>query len=337
MDPGVLVSHTSQALVQSYSSSLQLVTAAALATQEMLDAVARAETLLGPFTITYSTLALDGVAAQPIARTVYIDLACSATEFRCQDGPCSVRGLCGIVLLDALSAQVAPSPFLLPPDTNPPTLKLLGDQPEHARGVSESTGLPVIVTRVPVGAVYVDAGCTATDDRDGTLPVTSWGKSAVETSAPTAPDRPWPVRYSAKDSSGNTAAAAVRWVHVACADNESVCEGVNPSDARFCSREGLCIGFAVAQQVPPPVQARITLVGPATVTLRVGAAYSMCPVPRPLDAVCDQGAAAAHPEDGDISRYVAACNPLAMISDFGLSACELDLSAPGTDLIAWPW
>lgn len=139
------------------------------------------------------------------------------------------------------------------------------------------------------------------------------------------------VRYSAQDVSGN-AESAVRWVHVMCPASETLCErgagGTGPE--RYCSTEQICMYLNLPQpRAVATVLTTLTLLGPTELVIYQGDPYSMCPWPRPLQSVCDQGAKANHPDEGDVSRYIAVCQAGARMPQYGVSACNITTSIPG--------
>jgi hypothetical protein len=119
---------------------------------------------------------------------------------------------------------------------------------------------PATVT-VQLGASYTDAGATATDNVDGDITYRIVVDNPVDTGAVGT----YTVSYSVEDSSGNRA-SATRTVIVQ----------------------------ALVDTVPP----EITLIGPATVTVQLGASYT------------DAGATATDNVDGDITDRIVVDNPV---------------------------
>jgi hypothetical protein len=154
-------------------------------------------TMLGPFVIVYSAQSRNGRTAEPVSRTVYIDTSCKdPLDFRCPNGACSIMSVCTDIIPDLVHEDEHGPEFIPVHDGEPPDLTMLGDPPVHRLARSDSTGQIVMLTTLEVGAVWVDAGCTAVDVVDGNVPVTSVGVGAVTTLRPTAPNHPWLVRLT---------------------------------------------------------------------------------------------------------------------------------------------
>ncbi|KAK3275937.1 hypothetical protein CYMTET_15963 [Cymbomonas tetramitiformis] len=63
-----------------------------------------------------------------------------------------------------------------------------------------------------------------------------------------------------------------------------------------------------------------------------GGVYTACGPSSPFDAICDKGATATDPQDGDLVSYVTACSPDGESNKFekrGLAGCEVDTGVPG--------
>ena len=119
---------------------------------------------------------------------------------------------------------------------------------------------PATVT-VQLGATYTDAGATATDNADGDIT----NRIVVDNPVDTSSAGTYTVSYSVEDLAGNSA-VATRTVIVQ----------------------------ALQDTVPP----EITLIGPASVTIQVGAVYT------------DAGATATDNVDGDITDRIVVDNPV---------------------------
>jgi hypothetical protein len=74
----------------------------------------------------------------------------------------------------------------------------------------------------------------------------------------------------------------------------------------FCSEGGVCVeptggSSARSMELPSPT---LELIGQTTVYINQGDTYLKCPPQPPLDVVCDAGARASDPVEGDISKQV---------------------------------
>jgi hypothetical protein len=125
----------------------------------------------------------------------------------------------------------------------------------------EITLIGAATVTVQLGAVYTDSGATATDNIDGDIT----DRIVVDNPVDTGTAGTYTVSYSVEDSAGNRASAS-RTVIVQ----------------------------ALADTVPP----EITLLGPANVTVMLGAVYT------------DAGATATDNVDGDITARIVVDNPV---------------------------
>ena len=293
----------------------------------------------GPFTITYT--ALDSFeASATLTRTVYVTLECPAPETLCAGAPpsCSRGGAC---VSDAAAAflglldDAAADAFVPPVDTHPPAITLLGEPPEHVRALS-ATGDILITTSHQLGTPYVDAGASALDFIDGDVSalVSASGLKIVATAAlgsePTPPGAPLFIQYNVVDFAGNAAVTANRRVELVCGTLGALCEDTDNPGAYYCDPLDTCLGIPrAAAFVPIPDAAEITLLGPEVVYVEQGTPYTACAAQAPTDAVCDRGATAVDPVDGDVSAEVDACKLYATFADFGIQACGIDTAVPG--------
>ena len=75
----------------------------------------------------------------------------------------------------------------------------------------------------------------------------------------------------------------------------------------------------------------IKLEGPPEIVLEQGMQYGLCAgagsTGSGASTVCDRGATAQHPTEGDLSRIITACGK--PVASFGLFNCDLDTNTPG--------
>lgn len=192
----------------------------------------------------------------------------------------------------------------------------------------------------------------AYDDLDGILThsVTTFGLKRFSVMTASLPGRAQTITYSVRDSDGNVAEAG-RSIFVACAPDQMLCTAsgrewspAEPSDVSLhCSRDSFCGPTAPpAPIVSPP---SIALIGEALLILPVNAVYAKCPYPRPLDSVCDLGALAIDPVEGDLSGYVKVCSPpgssametidASSFSKYGVRYCGIDTTFPGVQNVTF--
>jgi zinc transporter 1/2/3 len=167
-------------------------------------------------------------------------------------------------------------------------------------------------------STWSDPGATAWDDVDGNLTsvIQTFGAAAVDTSIPTAPDQEgYVVEYAVQDKSRNAAPLARRLVKVVCGAGMEVCIDAD-TGKRTCRIEGACgaqLSAAVsnkqaaAEPPPPPRPPRVTLLGPGTAYVPMGAVYDRCSPGANFSAVCDQGVVARDFLDGNMERQVLVC------------------------------
>ena len=212
------------------------------------DTVPPVITLIGPATVTVQLGAVytdagatasdnvDGDISDKIEVTNPVNTATAGTytvSYRVEDTAGNTATATRTVIVQATA------------DTVPPVITLIG----------------AATVTVQLGAVYTDAGATATDNVDGDIT----DRIVVTNPVDTATAGTYTVSYRVEDTAGNTA-TATRTVIVQ----------------------------ATADTVPPV----ITLVGAATVTVQLGAAYT------------DAGATATDNVDGDITDRIVVTNPV---------------------------
>ena len=126
-----------------------------------------------PLVLTYTAMDAAGNLASPKTRAIVVLAKCPTPSFVCVESQLCATCVDGVCL--CLSAEAAPEqeqepPYVPPVDELPPVLTLLGDG-ERALivGVAGVPDVPVAIERVPLGAVWADAGATAMDLTDGVL------------------------------------------------------------------------------------------------------------------------------------------------------------------------
>eukprot|EP00892_Ulva_mutabilis_P001791 jgi/Ulvmu1/11612/UM008_0013.1 len=285
--------------------------------------------VFGPFLVVYRASDVAGNESPYATRTIYIDSSCPDGEIWCWTyRKCSVRGLCLPDPMETVGTFTAPVDTFTPAaDTTPPTLVLNMSDTDTERN---DQGTMYVVTTLVSGQHYKDPGWVASDAIDGHLSgrVAAAGlaatAAAVAKGAPTAANSPHVIHYSVSDAAGNEA-AAVRAVHVVCADGERRCDATG-----MCSVLGLCLESSASEAaVVAVMQPLIELVGADVVYVEEGQLFSKCPRNAPVDLICDQGATASHPVDGDLTPYVNACRPGLRFATYGIQACTYDTSTPG--------
>jgi hypothetical protein len=306
----------------------------------------------GPITLVYN--ATDSLrSSATVQRSVYITTNCPNGENLCPGDPpkCSRGGACvsdaaarvlglsdsGSTLDGTQSSglKVPASTYKPVLDLYPPKLTLLGYPPKHTAAFS-AAGI-IHITEHIAGDPYTDPGASAIDQVDGDLShlVSASGLKAVMTQAlsrePTPPDKPLIILYNIQDAAGNAAPQAVRRVNLICSGNAARCENKERPGVWYCSAIGSCIVPPPQLTMPASVQpANITLVGPPSISLNEMDSYIACPPGAPIGSVCDQGAIALDPTDGDVSSQIDACAPNARFEKYGLRACNLNTTVPGT-------
>ncbi|MHB8860383.1 MAG: immunoglobulin-like domain-containing protein [Minisyncoccota bacterium] len=165
------------------------------------------------------------------------------------------------------------------PDTVPPVITLLGDNPVH----------------VSVGGTFVEPGVTVTDTVDGTDPYITFingtqqevSTTTIDTSVPTT----YLITYKATDKAGNSS-TAIRSVIVGNPDGTVSTSGTSKRSQTSTSTSTTPIIIAPvtpAADTTPPV---VTLVGDAAMQITVG------------DMFTDPGATATDDVDGTLTSKI---------------------------------
>ena len=286
----------------------------------------------GPVLVRYTATDAVGNTSPEVTVQVYINAAaaCPTGERKCGDGSCSDAGVC--LPAGFTTSTTEPAAYVPMSDSRPPVIRVLLDTRSRSV-ISPTTGQTVVDTNVTLGEVYHDAGAQAIDDHDGDLSaiVSRYGLKAIATVAPTPPAQPYIIRYDVRDSAGNAAQTQIRRVYVRCPADRRLCSTAAASPQWYCSTDAdICIdpnADRAAAAKPPSV---ITLQGAAEVSVYVGDTYVACSNAVPLGTVCDRGAVARDPVEGDLSQRIMACKQSYTFLEFGVSACSIDTSRAGT-------
>ncbi len=151
------------------------------------------------------------------------------------------------------------------PDTVPPVITLLGDNP----------------VRVSVGGAFIDPGITVTDNVDSTVPYITFvnGVEQPISSIDTGSETTYIITYSATDTAGNFSTAT-----------RSVIVGGTASDPQVPVLDGtLSTSTPVSSDTIPPI---VTLVGAAAMQIGEGQTFT------------DPGATATDAVDGDLTAKI---------------------------------
>lgn len=268
-------------------------------------------------------------AIQSVATTFSVD--CGIGGRICPDLTCATFGLCGLAnqqlsAIKQYNIQLGPQISL--------------------KGTGSIQNGNVMHHVVKYGSKdFVIPEVVAYDDLDGILThkVSTFGLKGFSVMAASYPGRPHVITYSVTDSDGNTAEAR-RSILVSCAPGEELCTASgqqwSPSEPLdvylHCSRDTFCGPSTLPVLSSSP---SISLMGEALLILPVNAVYAKCPYPRPLNSVCDLGAVAVDPVEGDLSRFVKVCSApgtslmenvdASSFSKYGVRYCEIDTKSPG--------
>lgn len=268
-------------------------------------------------------------ASQFVATVFVAD--CGASGHLCPDLSCATFGICG--LRQQASADEQYNIQL------GPQISLKGNGFIQSGNIMEH----VIQFGDPDFSV---PGVVAYDDLDGVLTdkVSTFGLKSFSVMLASIPGRPQTIQYSVQDSDGNTAEAG-RSILISCEAHQLLCTATGrawslsaPAEEYLhCSDDPFC--GPVTRPAPGTAAPSISLVGEPLLILPVNAIYANCPYPRPLDSVCDLGATAADPVEGDLSRLVKVCSepgssPMDVIDassfeHFGVRYCNIDTRSPG--------
>lgn len=183
---------------------------------------------------------------------------------------------------------------------------------------------------------------------DLTSSIITTGLSYISTSSPTDPSNPFVITYDVKDNANppNAARTVTRRVFVVCPSPEFICPNTGGQDTQLqCSSSRIC-GVASTPTASTPSSSNtapaaaltnysITLNGPSSVTINLGAQYRPCF--SALNINCDLGATATLLSPGDYTNSIVACaNQVAPgvrllpYPQSGLSYCSFQTTIAGT-------
>lgn len=196
----------------------------------------------------------------------------------------------------------------------------------------------MLMVNVTWKSVWQDPGATAVDAVDGDLTgsIQSFGAGAVDTSVPTAPGKEFShvVEYSVQDKSKNAAPMARRLISIVCPGTESYC--IDPETGKpTCTSQGICGASTLltvtktqatsAATAPPgaastssrnsssapvaiaPTPPSVRLLVPGSVQITARGVYDRCADSAVITEVCERGATAEDPRDGNLDRQVLIC------------------------------
>eukprot|EP00884_Botryococcus_braunii_P013490 jgi/Botrbrau1/22141/Bobra.0206s0065.1 len=309
---------------------------------------------VGNYTVMYTVSDKAGNVARA-TRTVVVKAACSQPESFCTGScSCSKNMVCPLpsgssTPVSCAQRGVAVAVPVL--DTIRPVISVVPNFSNDTVTV-DANGWNITQSAVIVGTQYVDRGAVAWDNVDGnlTLQISAFGLAAIVTSRPTLPGSPFKVYYNVRDSSGNSAITAMRWLSVVCQQASTMCSNDDDAKEPYCSTNGLCMPSMQSVTAPalaltspaPATQPNITLLGPPSVELVQGSPYQMCPDPPPTNLPCEHGASAFDPLDKDLTGRLEACsNKTAryFITVVGLAGCyasgALNNSRPGVQNVTF--
>ncbi|GLC42759.1 hypothetical protein PLESTM_001376700 [Pleodorina starrii] len=234
-------------------------------------------------------------------------------------------------------------------------------------------GQLVTINDVPYGSQWTDPGAIATDVNGQGLKVDissriqSYGSASVDTSVATPPSAPssFAIQYTVDDEEGNSADPVWRLIRVVCVPPEVYCTTVDADTGRKvgkCTMNGVCLedtgrkpnsdgvgGISNAssnasssteldsgfEPGTSPYAPRIELRGPRFVELNRNDVFDRCPPSASLQSVCDPGARAFDPREGNLDRRVTVCGqPLIPVRGKMvvpvLLACGASTQVPGS-------
>ncbi|KAK3236708.1 hypothetical protein CYMTET_53167 [Cymbomonas tetramitiformis] len=303
------------------------------------------------FSITYSASDAAFNSAS-VTREVTVVSPCEEPSYLCENidtcASCTVTATnttCMCFDTDVTGeAEVPVEPEYVPPvDVTPPVLELLAG--DGVWGLTDA-GITIVIHHVVIYEAFEEPGYHAYDlvehqgnpmEEDLSSEVARDGFSTVDTSVITPADAPYVITYDVQDAAGNPAPTVRRRVYVTnpCGAEEFPCVDGSCSVSQLCQS----IDFeepeedVVVNHVPV-----ITMVGSAEVEIEQFRPYTKCTPESPLAAVCDRGATATDPEDGNLDALILACSPDGKSYKWakkGVEGCAVDTSIAGTYTIEY--
>ncbi|KAK3236511.1 hypothetical protein CYMTET_53346 [Cymbomonas tetramitiformis] len=282
-----------------------------------------------PHIITYRVSDAAGNEAIPMRRRVYVYSPCGEVEVPCEDGRCSVDGLCMSLEIDLEGEEVHVAA--------PPEIKLMGP----ANVVLDPGSLYTLCTPSTPLAAMCDHGALANDPMgDGDLTSEVMGCSSRITSVglagcnlDTSQSSEQIINFTVTSSSG-ASSSVVRTLTVrqTCALGESMC-----MDNITCSTNGVCLEelgggtdtsdggallgrpAAIAIDTAPTLTLVKSDPTGSVVSVKQGRSYLPCTTLEgaaevAAGGVCDLGVNATDPEDGNLTAAVLACPPYSCLT-----------------------
>ncbi|KAK3239186.1 hypothetical protein CYMTET_50871 [Cymbomonas tetramitiformis] len=263
-----------------------------------------------------------GNEAVVVRRRVYVYNPCGEVEVPCEDGGCSVSGLC--VSLDFRATQELPV-------AAPPEIRLVG--PAHIV-LDPGSSYALCTLSTPLAAMCDHGAFSNNPLGDGDLTsmvmvcssrVASVGLAGCSLEDVQAGEHV--INFTVTSSSGMTS-SVLRTVVVreTCARGEALCQ-----DDVACSESGVCLGelggvstdFQTVD-APPTLTLVETAAAGSVVAVKQGHSYLPCATSELAESegeVCDPGVTATDPEDGDLTAAVLACPPQSCLTG-GSGNCQ---------------
>ncbi|KAG1680608.1 hypothetical protein FOA52_015057 [Chlamydomonas sp. UWO 241] len=324
-------------------------------------------TVTGKHTVSYGVYDYAGNKARLVDRTVEVYDPCTTSgEVMCPDLQlCSVLGgnctrnavlSLGGQTTASTGGEVSTEPVygsaedIVYDDTAP----VITPKPLLAtRFITTDGEMSGVITNITVGSVYVEYGCTTSDEVDINVQskLVIRGVDIIDTSRPSG-NSPYIISYNAMDFSGNPAVSKYRLVFVSCATGQVTCTDAT-TDNLYCAetcgvvvassrRRSLLQTEEVLPDFSNTVLAQlinrapsIILEGLSTQTINAGDVYKKCPSGSPPAEACDPGAIAIDTEDGLLTTHIKVCQraPFGVggHDDYllvGLSACGFSEATP---------
>lgn len=275
---------------------------------------------------------IKAVCADISARTGHREYVCPGIYVVGEDTEpeCSLFGVCSVdnARIDPHAANADVPAARTPVDRIPPLLRLISADHEAATMVRTARGMLVLREEIRQGETFVEPGYICFDQTDGDLSdrVSTYGLDAIDTRRATAATEPLVVRYTCTDRSGIEAEEVQRWITVTpkCAEGDVVCpDGTCPVNGSFCIASSPTAEIEVERHPEhrhPDEFPSIQLAGAAYVEVE-NQGYDRCSNALEISAICDHGARAHDPEDGDLTPYIKACG--LNFKQYGVSGCTI--------------
>ena len=282
----------------------------------------------GVYPIMYTAAAPgSALSATPVTRYVQVVDPCLAAlipSFACLQysnpgavvcATCASADFC-LCLPPASGSNAGRAVLTFTPTVNtvPPVITLLGS----GELAVTPEGTTVMIHNLNISAKWVDPGVVAidqagivlTDSVSKAFPLGPVDTSVVSPAAPDGSLVPYVIAYDVTDSAGLKAATVKRRVYVTnpCSGGPAGADERICSDGT-CSQNTLCAALSIGGTEGPtgPQPPTLILGGPTYLRMPAGTTYAACPPNSPLTLICDRGAKASDPVDGNLSPQVIAC------------------------------